>query len=135
VQIRTLGDENPNFYQDACRALELSDRLFPLFLESSYDEKASILKLLASNYSPVNSSDVSIIPTHRKPFDKSAEGLSRLNWEFLLRAAPRTTVTAAIATGKPRSSRVAILTIADAGDPFRAPARPIQNAIKTSTPQ
>jgi len=69
AQIRTLGDGNPNFYQDACRTLELSKRLFPLFLESNYEEKASILKLLASNYSLVNASDVSILPTYRKPFD------------------------------------------------------------------
>ena len=80
AQIRTLGDGNPNFYQDACRTLELSKRLFPLFLEANYEEKASILKLLASNYSLVNASDVSIIPTYRKPFDIIAEGLSRLNW-------------------------------------------------------
>jgi hypothetical protein len=45
-----VRDELLNFYQDACRTLELSKRLFPLFLESSYEEKASILKLLASNY-------------------------------------------------------------------------------------
>ena len=32
AQIRTLGDGNPNFYQDACRTLELSKRLFPSFL-------------------------------------------------------------------------------------------------------
>jgi hypothetical protein len=57
-QIRTLGNGNPNFYQDACRTLELSKRLFPLFLESSYEEKASILKLLASNYALVKASDV-----------------------------------------------------------------------------
>ena len=80
AQIRTLGDGNPNFYQDACRTLELSKRLFPLFLESSYEEKASILKLLASNYSLVNASDVRILPIYRKPFDIIAEGLSRLNW-------------------------------------------------------
>ena len=42
-----LGYGNPNFYQDA------SKRLFPLFLQSSYEEKASILKILASNYSLV----------------------------------------------------------------------------------
>jgi hypothetical protein len=67
AQIRTLGDGNPNFYQDACRTLELSKRLFPLFLESSYEEKASILKLLASNYALVNASDVSILPTIESP--------------------------------------------------------------------
>ena len=80
AQIRTLGNENPNFYQNACRTLELSKRLFPLFLESSHEEKASILKLLASNYSLVKGSDVSILPTYRKPFDIIAEGPSRLNW-------------------------------------------------------
>jgi hypothetical protein len=48
--------------------------------ESSYEEKASILKLLASNDSLVYAGDVSIRPTYRKPFDIIAEGLSRLNW-------------------------------------------------------
>ena len=38
------------------------------------------LKLLASNYSLVKGSDVSILPTYRKPFDMIAEGPSRLNW-------------------------------------------------------
>jgi hypothetical protein len=79
-QIRTLGDGNSNFYQDACRTLELSKRLFPLFLESSYEDKANILKLLASNYSLVNASDVSILPRYRKPFDIIAEGPSRPSW-------------------------------------------------------
>ncbi len=50
AQIRTLGDGNPTFYEDACRTLELSKRLFSLFLDASYKEKAIILKLLASNY-------------------------------------------------------------------------------------
>jgi len=59
---------------------ELCKRLFPLFLQSSYEEKASILKLLASNYSLVKASDVSILPRYRKPFDIIAEGPSRLNW-------------------------------------------------------
>src|SRR4029453_143686 len=80
AQIRTLGDGNPNFYEDACRTLELSKHLFTLFLESSYEEKARILKLLASDYSLARASDVSILPTYRKPFDIIAEGLSRLNW-------------------------------------------------------
>src|SRR5262245_33470610 len=39
AQIRTLDDRDPDFYQDACRILELFERLFPLFLKSSYEEK------------------------------------------------------------------------------------------------
>jgi hypothetical protein len=60
--------------------LELSKRLFSLFLDASYEEKAGILKLLASNYSLVDENDLSIVPTYRKPFDIIAEGPSRLSW-------------------------------------------------------
>ena len=48
--------------------------------DSSYEEKASMLKLLASNYSLVNAGDVRILPTCRKPFDTIAKGPSYLNW-------------------------------------------------------
>jgi hypothetical protein len=37
-QIRTLGEGNPSFYQDACRTLELSKRLFALVLQANYEE-------------------------------------------------------------------------------------------------
>jgi len=77
AQIRTLEQGNPTFYEDACKTLELSKRLFSLFVGSALDEKANILKLLASNY-VLN--DLSIVPIYRKPFDVIAKGPSRLNW-------------------------------------------------------
>ncbi len=72
-----LGKVNPNWYEDASRILELSNRLYPQYLKSNYEEKVGILKLVASNYTLV---DVKIVPTYRKPFGIIAEGLLRPNW-------------------------------------------------------
>ena len=72
-----LRKVNPNWYENASRTLELSNRLYPQYLKSNHEEKASILKLVASNYSLV---DATIVPTYRKPFGIFAEGLSRPSW-------------------------------------------------------
>ena len=72
-----LSKVNPNWYENASRILELSNRLYPQYLKSKYEDKAAILKFLASNYTLV---DATIVPTYRKPFDKIAEGLSRPSW-------------------------------------------------------
>ncbi len=76
AQIRTLEHTNPAFYEDASKILELSKQLFPLFIRSNLDQKAKILKLLASNYIL---NDLSIVPIYRKPFDAIAKGPSHLN--------------------------------------------------------
>ena len=73
-QIDTAKRINPNFYEDGCRTLELSKRLYPLYLRVNYEEKAKILAFVASNYILL---DLSLCPTYRKPFDIVAKGLSR----------------------------------------------------------
>ena len=56
---------NPNFFEDGCKILELSNRLFPLYLRSDGEDKARILRLLASNYLLDGST---ISATYNKPF-------------------------------------------------------------------
>lgn len=72
-----LNRVNPSFYEDAERTLELSKRLYPTYVKANYEEKAEILKYLASNYTLL---DASVSPQWRKPFDLMAKGLSRLEW-------------------------------------------------------
>jgi hypothetical protein len=76
-QLNSVEKVNPNFYEDGCKILELSNRLYPLYVKSNHQEKAHLLKLIASNY---RLTDVSIIPTIRKPLSFIAEGLSRSQW-------------------------------------------------------
>lgn len=64
-QLNSVEKVNPNFYEDGCKILELSNRLYPLYVKSNYQEKAHLLKLIASNYLL---NDVSIAPSYRKPF-------------------------------------------------------------------
>ena len=68
---------NLNFYEDGCRILELSKRLYPLYLEANYEEKAKLLRLVASNFSLT---DLNLCSTYRKPFDILAKGSSGLLW-------------------------------------------------------
>ena len=64
------------FFENVRQTLELSKSLYQRYLTSNCEEKAEILKLVASNYTLT---DVSIVPTYRKPFDMIVEGLSVLN--------------------------------------------------------
>lgn len=48
--IKQSQNINPHFFEDGCKILELSNRLFPLYLRSNAEEKARILRLIASNY-------------------------------------------------------------------------------------
>ena len=77
AQVDSAKAVNPNFYEDGCKTLELSNRLYSMYVKANYEEKAKILKAVASNYS-IN--DVTIIPTYRKPFSLFAKRASRLNW-------------------------------------------------------
>ena len=56
---------NSRFYEDGCKILELSNRLFPLYLRSDTEDKARILRLIASNYVL---SGQTISATYSKPF-------------------------------------------------------------------
>jgi site-specific DNA recombinase len=75
TQIESMKRINPNYFRDAQEILELSKRLYPLYLKANYSEKAKILKFVASNYTLLN---VSLYPTYRKPFDILAKGPTRL---------------------------------------------------------
>jgi len=55
----------PNFFEDGCKILELSNRLFPLYSRSDAEDKARILRLIASNYSL---DELTINASHVKPF-------------------------------------------------------------------
>ncbi|MCP4566862.1 MAG: hypothetical protein GY841_04690 [FCB group bacterium] len=68
---------NPNCIDDAKRILELSKRLYSLYLKADYEEKAQIAKLIASNNTLT---DQTLCPTYRKPFVFLDKGLSRTSW-------------------------------------------------------
>ena len=76
-QIDNATAMNPNFYEDGCKTLELSNRLYSIYTKANYEEKAKILKFVASNYTL---NDVTLYPTYRKPFNFIAEGLKCSNW-------------------------------------------------------
>ena len=77
TQIDSAKTINPNFYEDGCQTLELSNRLYPLYVKANYERKAKILKFVASNYTLT---DATLYPTYRKPFSFIAKGLSCSNW-------------------------------------------------------
>jgi hypothetical protein len=76
-QIKNIEQSNPNFYQDGCQILELSNRLYPLYFKANNHDKAKLLRLVASNYTL---NDASIVPTYRKPFSFLNEKGSRSIW-------------------------------------------------------
>ncbi len=77
AQMKSVEEVNPNWYEDGCKTLELSKRLYSLYVKANYEDKAKILKAVASNYT-IN--DVSISPTYKKPFLLLAKRASRQNW-------------------------------------------------------
>ncbi len=81
IQIKAQTEElqkvNPHFAEDAQSALELSKRMYPLYVRSNYEEKAKLLQLLASNFTLI---DVSPIPTYKEPFSFFHEKGSRTEW-------------------------------------------------------
>jgi len=66
-----------DFYEFGYKTFELSKMLYLQYVRANYEDKAKILKFLASNYML---NDVSLCPTYRKPFDIIAEGLSHRSW-------------------------------------------------------
>jgi len=72
AQFQAMRRINPNFYEDGCRTLELSKRLYSLYIRANLYEKAKILKTIASNYTLV---DATPYPIYRKPFSIIAKGL------------------------------------------------------------
>lgn len=68
---------NPNFYEDGVQTLELLTLLHSQYVRANVEEKANILKRVASNYTL---NDVTIIPAYRKPFIFFAKMKGCPNW-------------------------------------------------------
>jgi len=81
AQIDAAGAINPNFYEDGVKTLELCKLLYSEYHAANYEEKAQILKRIASNFTL---SDATLYPTYRKPYSFFAVGLSRSTWLPLL---------------------------------------------------
>ena len=79
-QIQKCERVNPNYFEDGARILELSNRLYPIYVKATFNDKARILKVLASNYTIRQEDNVTICPTYRKPFDLLAKGLLHSKW-------------------------------------------------------
>lgn len=77
TQMDSLKIINPDFYELGYKTFELSKILYSQYVRANYEDKAKILKFIASNYTL---SDVSLCPIYRKPFDIIAEGLSHTSW-------------------------------------------------------
>ena len=77
TQIDNIKAVNPNMYEDASKTLELSKRLYSLYNQVTYEEKAKILHIVASNFVLNNKS---LYPTYKRPFDMLAKGSFGTNW-------------------------------------------------------
>lgn len=81
IEIKSKIDNSKDINPDACRyadwTLELSKRLIPLYEKANPEEKAKILKTVASNYTLHYKS---IIPQYKKPFSFIAKGLLCTSW-------------------------------------------------------
>jgi DNA invertase Pin-like site-specific DNA recombinase len=69
-QISAVMQSNPNFYEDGIRTFELAKRLPSLYLKANYEEKAKILKFIASNFILDSGK---LVPVYKKPFDMLVE--------------------------------------------------------------
>ena len=81
IEIKSQIDDaqkiNPNFYEDGVQALELCKLLHSEYLRSNHDEKAQILKRIASNYTL---NDVTLTPVYKKPYIFFAKMQGCTNW-------------------------------------------------------
>ena len=66
-----------DFNEFGHKTFELSEMLYSQYIRANCEDKAKILKFIASNYTL---NDVSLCSTYRKPFDIIAEGLSHTSW-------------------------------------------------------
>ena len=64
---------NPDFYEYGYKTFELSNKLYLQYVRANYEDKAKILKYVASNYTL---DDVNLYAAYRKLFDIIAEGMS-----------------------------------------------------------
>jgi site-specific DNA recombinase len=77
AQINGLKEIRPDAHEYAVKTFELSKRLPLLYNQANNEEKAKILKAVASNYT-LNYKK--LYPQYRKPFDLLAKGLSCKTW-------------------------------------------------------
>ncbi len=76
-RIDSVQTINSDVYEYGYKTFELSNKLYRQYGKSNYEDKARILKFIASNYTFNN---VSLSATYRKPFSFIAEGLSCPSW-------------------------------------------------------
>ncbi len=72
-QIDSVQAINGDAYEYGYKTFELSNKLYRQYVRANYEDKARILKFIASNYVLEG---VSLCATYRKPFSFIAEGLS-----------------------------------------------------------
>jgi site-specific DNA recombinase len=77
AQVRSAAELDVETVRPRLNALELSKSLHTEFLRSNPNEKAQILKSVASNFT-LDGENLS--PTYKKPFDLLAKGLACSNW-------------------------------------------------------
>ena len=76
-QIAEAQKINPNFYEDGVKTLELTNLLYPQYVRANHEEKAIVLKKLASNYTLF---DVTITAAYKKPYIFLAKMKGCPNW-------------------------------------------------------
>ena len=76
-QLDNIKADNPNICEDACRTFELAKRLPSLYYKANYEEKAKILKFIASNYTLLAGK---LVPAYKKPFDILSKLHDRREW-------------------------------------------------------
>ena len=76
-QMENLGNTDRDLFDEGCKIFELCNGLSSLYLDSDYEDKAKLLKVIASNFSL---EDLKLYPTYKKPFNFIEKGLESSNW-------------------------------------------------------
>ncbi|MFQ5788453.1 MAG: hypothetical protein ACE5H1_10805 [Thermodesulfobacteriota bacterium] len=76
-QIDSVQTINPDIYEYGYQTFELSNKLYCQYIRANYEDKARILKHIASNYTL---NDLSLCAAYRKPFNFIAERRSCPTW-------------------------------------------------------
>ena len=77
AQKNKINTFKPEYYESTLRTFELCNRLNPIYVRADLEQKAKILKVLASNYSLINAT---LYPTYRRPFSFIAKWPSCSSW-------------------------------------------------------
>jgi len=75
--LNSLEGSDSDYFEAGLRTFELSQLLYPLYVNTNFEKKAKIIKILTSNCS-IN--DLTLYPTYRKPFDTIVKWLSCPTW-------------------------------------------------------